>query len=716
MSLACPQSDALRESRAVSSERAFLQTVGDGWFALWSVDDSLILRSDYDESAEGPFSSLLVPSWMLLVMRSMKMTSVIGCLVLLLLALGDARTSLAKTGGENGGMAIEIDARDLPRRLLSARVTIPVESIDEAQSLPLWYPKWVPGSHGPGGPIANIAGLVFHDQDDQILRWTRTPGEVYRIEVQVPANTSKIVVHVRYIANQPTTNSMGHDTFVSTTVGLISPGTVLMYPEGASIDEMMISTKLMLPNGWQAASALSTKSSTSEDSSYDFEATSLRNFVDSPIMCGLHYQSYSLNPEDPPVEIAPHVLHVFSEEAEAVELDTSIIDGLREMVVQTAKLTGSQPFDSFDILLAASDVLPANGLEHSRSTMNILPTGSLRSLGSLKGWSRLLIPHEYLHTWCGKYRRPTEMVVDDFHSAKGTDLLWVYEGLTQYLGELVEARSGFMNVDEFRHRISVELRNAVHQENRQWRPLLDTAAASHVLRDGSPSWPRLRGGQDYYMEGMLFWLEADAILRSKSEGQRSLDDFCQKFFEAPAATATKLTCPPKPFDREEIVDILNGLAEYDWDGLIRRRVENTRSTIDAGFADLLGYEFKPITTRPDIPASTFRFPGGIDHFDTLGLRLSGDGGVLDVVGGSPADLAKLGPGMKIIGIEGLKWDASRLEKWVQRSANSDSIDLTVAVGDQLRPVQLQYSGGPRYVTLVRKSGEADVLEKIVEAL
>lgn len=662
-------------------------------------------------------------------MRSLNMPLTMGCL---LLVWGFGQLAADVRGDEidglaselNGPMSIEIDARDLPRQLLSAKVSIPIKPAAEPTNVAIWYPKWVPGSHGPGGPIANIAGLAFHNQDGQTLQWTRTPGEVYRVEVEVPANTSSINVHVRYIANQPTTNSMGHDTFVSTTVGLISPGTVLLYPEGSSIDSMMISTSLLLPNGWKPASALSKKSANTEESIFAFEETSLRNFVDSPIMCGLHSKSYSLNADkseetdasdSSDVEIATHVLHVFSEQPEAVELDSSIIDGLRRMVVQTAKLTGSQPFDHFDILLAASDILPANGLEHSRSTMNVLPTGSLRSLGTLKGWSRLLIPHEYLHSWCGKYRRPADMVVDNFHSAKGTDLLWVYEGLTQYLGELVEARSGFMNLDEFRHRISVELRNAVHQENRQWRPLLDTAAASHVLRDGSRSWPRLRGSQDYYMEGMLFWLEADAILRTRSEGEISLDDFCHQFFAAPEATATKTMCVPKPFDREEIVTILNGLVEYDWDGLIQRRVESTRSTIDASFAELLGYEFKSVAKRPNIPASTFRFPGGIDHLDTLGLRLSGDGSVQDVVLGSPADRAKLGPGMKIIGIEGYKWDAGRLEEWVSRSANSDPIDLTVAVGEELRPVQLQYSGGPKYVTLVRLSEEADVLEKIVEA-
>lgn len=611
-------------------------------------------------------------------------------------------------------ISIEIDARDLARNLLTAQLNIPIPTSKKQQEVPLWYPKWVPGSHGPGGPIENVAGLTFTDQNQQPLQWSRSPGEVFRVVVKAPPQTSAIRVSIRYITNQPSTNSFGHDTFGSRRIGIVSPNTVLLYPETSHIDKALIAAKLRLPKDWKTASAIPQTAWEQSTNTFTYDAVSLRNFVDSPIMCGVHYRRFDFDFSNETTKISPHSLHVFSESASAVALDSTVVDAIRRMIVQTAKLTGSQPFDRFDILLAATDALPANGLEHSRSTLNVLPINDLATLNSLKGWSRLLIPHEYLHTWCGKYRQPAQMVTQNFQTPQGTDLLWVYEGLTQYLGELIEARSGFMTVDEFRHRLSVELRNAAHQQNRQWRPLVDTAAASHILRDRSSTWPLLRGSQDYYMEGMLFWLEVDAILRHESKQKHSVDDFCLQFFAAAEPTATSQYSPPKPFTRKEIVSILNGLAKYDWDGLIKRRIESVRDGYDPQVADLLGYEFRPISRPPGIPYNTFRYPGGVDHRDTLGMSLSYDGTVADVKLGSPADRAKFGPGTKIIGINNHRWDRNVLEEAIENSADNPFINFLIEDGELLKQVQIQYDGGPKYLALVRTAEQEDRLEKILQ--
>lgn len=610
-------------------------------------------------------------------------------------------------------ISIEIDARDLPRKLLTAELSIPIKASKKPQDVALWYPKWVPGSHGPGGPIENVAGLTFTDQDNNDLKWSRTPGEVFRVIVKAPPQTTTIHASIRYITNQPSTNSFGHDTFGSRMVGIISPNTVLLYPESADADKALITTKLRLPKDWKAATAIPQIAHEEGVSTYTYDAVSLRNFVDSPIMCGLHYRRYDFDFADESAKVSPHTLHVFSEDATAVDLDDSIVNPVRNMIVQTAKLTGSQPFDRFDILLAATNLLPPNGLEHSRSTLNVLPTRDLSSIGALKGWSRLLIPHEYLHTWCGKYRQPAEMATHNFQTPQGTDLLWVYEGLTQYLGEVIEARSGFMNVNEFRDRVGVELRNAAHQQNRQWRPLVDTAAASHILRDGSDTWPKLRGSQDYYMEGMLFWLEADAILRTETKGKKTLDDFCHVFFAAPEPTATSQYSPPKPFTRKEIVTTLNGIAKYDWDGLIKRRVESVRNGYDPQVADLLGYEFVAKAERPRIPPYTFRYSSGIDHLDTLGMTLSGDGTVIDIKLDSPADRVKFGPGTKIIGVNDRRWSREALDEAIENSADNPFINLLIEDEDKFKLIQIQYDGGPRYLSFVKTEDKEDLLEKIL---
>jgi predicted metalloprotease with PDZ domain len=272
-----------------------------------------------------------------------------------------------------------------------------------------------------------------------------------------------------------------------------------------------------------------------------------------------------------------------------------------------------------------------------------------------------------------------------------------------------------MNKDEFRHRLAVELRNANHQHNRQWRSLADTAAASHVLRDGSPNWSRLRGGQDYYMEGMLFWLEVDARLRAETQGQKSLDDFCQLFFQADMPKYTAVASPPKPFDRDEVVATLTGLAYYDWDGLIRRRVESPQQVFESDLPELLGYRLELSKESPRIPPNTFRFPGGIDLYDSLGVTFSGDGRVRDVMLGSPADDAKLSPGLKIVGVNSLEWSNARLLDALRQAEHStQTIDLLVSQDGALRTIQLHYHEGPKYLTLQRDESRPDVLEQILE--
>jgi predicted metalloprotease with PDZ domain len=607
-------------------------------------------------------------------------------------------------------MQINIDLRDLPRKLVHVELTLPLTPASENRTIAIWYPKWVPGSHGPGGPIANIAGLKIEDPQGNRLSWLRTAGEVYRLEVTVPPHADEIRIFLRYITNQPTTTSFGHDCFSASNIGVISPGSLLLCPETADIDVQQITTRLQLPQGWHVATALKTVAQSQKESSIlSYQAVSLRTLVDSPIMCGLHYQTFDLVEKSRRDEIPKHTLHVFGDEAAHADLNEAVVEKLRAMVTQAALLIGSHPFDRFDILLAASNELPKNGLEHSRSTFNVLPPKPLQSLSSLKGWDRLLIPHEYIHAWCGKYRRPAGMLTKDFHTPKDTELLWVYEGLTQYLGELVEARSGLMSPAEFRHRITVELRKAMHQQGRKWRTLADTAAASHILRDASPSWSGLRRSQDYYMEGMLFWLEADALIRRDSDGARSLDDFCQKFLGSTAASDH-----PFAFTREDIVHDLKAVADLDWDSLIRRRIESFQEEYDPTVASLLGYKFSLQRKAPTIPATTFRRQSGIDVLDSLGMVVSRDGNVQTLLMGSPADRARLRPAIKIIGVNGMKWSGSRLTDALVQGQDRSPIDLLVEDGDVLRTIQLHYYEGPRYWNMVRQTGEPDLLREIVK--
>jgi predicted metalloprotease with PDZ domain len=651
------------------------------------------------------------------VFRDFLSVSAVGVLrsyMLMLVVFATGVLGSCVKGDEFAGMRLTIDARDLPRKLVSSEVTLPLkDDASQARQISLWYPKWVPGSHGPGGPIANVAGLIIEDGDGNELVWRRTAGEVYRVEVEVPAGVSQLAVFMKYICNQPTTTSMGHDCFGTPLLGLVSPGSLLMYVEGMDVDVEPLQLKLELPAGWAAAVALKDVSEESSTRNITYQADSLRTVVDSPIMMGKYLRQYDLTDDAGRAAGAmPHRLHVFGDTMAGTEMPEELIDKLRSMVTQTALLTGSQPFESFDILLAATDGLSANGLEHARSSMNMLPPAALQSLATLKGWNRLLIPHEYLHAWCGKYRQPAGMTTRDFHSPLDTELLWVYEGLTQYLGELVEARIGLMSVDEFRARLAVELRQAKHQQGRRWRTLADTAAASHVLRDGSAAWPGLRRSQDYYMEGMLFWLEADAIIRTETQGNKSLDDFCRAFFAYDAGGVH-----PRPYDRAEIINGLVALVpSFDWDGLVKRRIESSVEEFDATVAQRLGYRFFVSNKSPDIPANTFRQRAGIDAYDSLGATFSLSGDVVDLLLDSPADKARLSPGMKILGVNGRKWSHANLVEAMGVEGGEQPIELLMADGDILRTIQLHYFQGPQFWTLEKPSSESDdLLLKILQA-
>ncbi len=627
------------------------------------------------------------------------------------LAAGSVRRAAAQAKSPPS-MQIEIDLRDLPRKLIHAELTVPLPPAPEGErTVALWYPKWVPGSHGPGGPIANVAGLKIADAAGNLLPWKRTPGEVYRLEVTVPGPVREMRISLRYIADQPTTTSFGHDCFGGSHLGVISPGTLLLYPETADIDRDQIAVRLRLPRRWRSATALPLTEAPHDAAGIRrYQAVSLRTFVDSPIMCGEHYTAFDLVEEDRQAQIPSHTLHVFGDDAAGSQLDKEVVAKLRGMVTQTAALIGSHPFDRFDILLAVTDELPKNGLEHARSTFNVLPPSSLKSLDAWKGWDRLLIPHEYLHAWCGKYRRPAGMVTTNFHAPQDTELLWVYEGLTQYLGELIEARCGLMSKSEFRDRLTVELRRAVHQQGRQWRTLADTGAASHILRAGSPNWSGLRRSQDYYMEGMLFWLEADALIRQRSGGAKSLDDFCRKFLGSQSRSGV-----PLAFTRQDVVQDLRSIADVDWDGLIQRRIESLQETFQPAVADELGYDFRLTPDAPNIPATTFRRTSSVDVLDSLGMSLSRDGSVQDLLLGSPADRARLGPGMKVLGVNGHKWKGSRLTAELVERQDGRPIELLVEDGGELRTIQLHYRGGPRYWTLRQRENEPDLLEAILQA-
>ncbi len=610
-------------------------------------------------------------------------------------------------------MSLHIDATDLPRHLLRADLTMPMSSEVRADGgeVSLWYPKWVPGTHGPRGPIENLAGITIRDDDGAEITWTRNPGDVYNIIADVPAGAGELHIEILYITDQPTTNSRGVDSFGSEMIGVLNFNTVVLYRSDLRVDETAVVCTLDLPAAWKFASALPVESSVQGDvHSIEFKPVTLEALVDSPLIAAEHLKTYDLTEGLPEADswIPPHYLHVASENGEAVEVHETLRERLTGMVVQASRLFGSHPYDEYHVLVCATSELPGNGLEHLRSSFNVVGLRSFMSETSMDGWASYLLPHEYVHAWCGKYRRPEGMWTGDYHSDQDPELIWVYEGLTQYLGIVIAVRCGLVEEAKGRWDIFNTMRWARLTQGRQWRPLADTSRSSHILRAGSRFWSSLRRNQDYYSEGELIWMEADAMIRNSTDGTKSLDDFCQSFFAWDSAHPLV-----KTHDRSDAIEVLNDLLAHDWERFFADRVDATQDEFALGLVEQLGYTWQYSNEPPEAPRGESWHGGGVDARESIGARFSSNGNVQDILLDSPADKAGLGPTMQVEGVNGYVWSADRMIEAIAQSAVRGTIDLMFVSGDRFLHRTIEYDGGPRYPKLVRADDKADRFGEIL---
>jgi predicted metalloprotease with PDZ domain len=613
-------------------------------------------------------------------------------------ATGGAQLTRAEAGPT---LQIEVDARDLPRRLLHTRIQVPCQ----AGKLKLWFPKWVPGTHGPYGPVQNVGGLWVYTPRGQAVTWRRDELEPYRVECDVPDGISEITVKLDMICNEPALEAAGFLSYANNAVGIINWGMCLLYPEGPSCDDILAHLSLRLPSQWNYATAL--KPEATKDGLASFQTVSLSDLVDCPLIAGKHLRTIQLNAGSSP----PAFLDLVSESPSALEVGPEIVEIYGKVVREAATLFGACHYLEFHFLVTCSDDLGYLGLEHLTSSINGVMERDLVDHERLKGWVANLLPHEYVHSWCGKFRRPAGMCTPNFHTPEKTRLLWVYEGLGEYLGEVLMVRSGLLNLLEFRERLASTIRSLSHHEGRRWRSLEDTAVASHLLRGGSPDWSNLRRSQDYYFEGMLVWLEADAIIRERSLGKKSLDDFCRAFFGA-RSPGLKVV----PYELPEIVHILHELADFDWEPFLKKRVSQPLEALPLDVVRRCGYRAQ-YTTRPPEEQMTRQNRGvssGAAMQDSIGLSFTDEGTITEVVPGMIGDRSGLAPGMKVIGVNNKTFSHQRLIDAVAESASRHKIELLLVQGDEFHTIALNYSDGLRYLELVRDPAKPDILAEILK--
>jgi predicted metalloprotease with PDZ domain len=609
----------------------------------------------------------------------------------------------ANLPAEGPTLQVEVDARELARRLVHADIRIPCQP----GPLRLWYPKWIPGCHGADGPLQNVGGFRVETTDGKPISWKRDEVELFCVHCDVPAGVSEIRAHLDYICNEPAVLAAGYLSYGNSSVGVLNWNTCLVYPEGPTAEETRVQLRLRLPARWQYATALK---SAGTDDAVAFEPVSLVELIDSPLIAGEHLRTIALD------TTPKSFLHVASESPSALQLDRKVIDLYTRVVNEAHALFGRAHYPEFHFLITCSDDLGYLGLEHRTSSLNGVRERDLLDDKKRKGWVANLIPHEYVHAWCGKYRRPAAMCTANFHTPQKTRLLWVYEGLTEYLGEVLMVRSGLIAQPEYREMLAAQFGSLRRRQGRRWRSLEDTAVASPILRAASASWNDLRRSQDYYPEGALVWLEADAIIRDLSQGKHSLDDFCKKFLgHGQSRSDAHPDAQVVPYDLPEIVHDLKQLTDYDWDTFFARHVSATQQDLPLDVVGRCGYRLGYTTKSPAYLDYLQERAGGelFSARDSLGLTFHGDGRIADVAPGLPGDKAGLAPGMRVLGVNSKKFSRERLADALADSVARRKIEFLLLDGEQFRTVTVEYADGLRYLELVRNSERPDILGEIL---
>jgi predicted metalloprotease with PDZ domain len=590
---------------------------------------------------------------------------------------------------------LSVDATDAPRNILHATLTIPVAS----GPVTIVYPKWLPGNHRPTGPIQNLTGLHFKAAGKE-LEWQRDLEDMYAFHLQIPAGVTELQ------ASYDTLTYNGKSSLASSKVLDLLWNQVVLYPKGMASNAVQVAASVRLPEGWKFGTALTPTQQ--NGSSAEFQAVSLTTLVDSPLIAGAFYRQVQINP---PGESISHVIDMVGESEEAIQITDKDIASLKQLVAETGKMFGARHYGKYHFLLTLGDQTAHHGLEHHESSDN----GAAEDMFSNPSSHDLeadLLPHEFFHSWNGKYRRPAGLATPSYQEPMHGDLLWVYEGLTDYYGNILAARTGFRTPEQFRENLAYTAAMLDHRAGRTWRPLQDTATSVQSLFAAPPEWTNWRRTADYYPEGYLIWLEVDSLIRQKTNGQKSLNDFCHLFHGGQSGPAMVV-----PYKFEDVVDALNKIVPNDWAKLLRERLDSKSPHAPLGGITNGGWKLVYTEQKNATMDAREKGSGSLDLSFSLGFIANREGEVRDVIPGSPAYAAGLGPGMKIIAVNGRKWSKDNVRAALRGGAhNQQPLALLAENGEYYNTYQVNYHEGDRYPHLVREDGQPNLLDDIIKPM
>ena len=510
--------------------------------------------------------------------------------------------------------------------------------------------------------------------------------------------------HFDFLLSAPAT---GFSSGASATASLIvlSWNQVLLYPAGYSIRDLTYAPTVRLPSGWKFGTALPGAKQSGD--TIEFSPAPLNTLVDSPVIAGRFFRAIQLTPGQDP----PHEMDIAADSAAALAMPPDMEAHFHQLVNETGALFGARHYRDYHFLLTLSDDVAHFGLEHHESSDDRTSERSLIDDSARLAFAGLL-PHEFVHSWNGKYRRPAGLATPDYQQPMKDDLLWVYEGLTEYLGEVLTARSGLVTIDQSREALADLAAAYEHRPGREWRPLQDTADAAPFLYNAGADWANWRRGTDFYEEGELLWLDVDTKLRQLTQDKKSMNDFCRIFHGGPGGEPAL-----KTYAFEDVVAALNGLAPYDWAGFLRARLDSTSTKTPEEAIENSGWKIVYNEEPNEVEENTDLLENQFDGELTIGMTVNDEGIVTDVNHGGPSYTAGIGPGMKIAAVNGRRYSSEALKDAIDEAKSATRpIQFIVANGAELQTYSVDYHGGLRYPHLERDESRPDYLSEILHPL
>lgn len=601
-----------------------------------------------------------------------------------------------------GSVVLRVDLTDAPRKIFRVEETIPVRP----GPLTLYYPKWIPGEHSPSGPLANLAGLVF-TANGQTLAWRRDLVDMYAVHLDIPQNVHNLDAQFQFLS--PTSGGrFGASVSATPAIVDLEWNQVLLYPSGYASRAITVEPSVTLPEGWQYATALEPHSGQSGE--IHFQPVTLNNLVDSPLIAGAYFKQIDLAPG----ASVPVYLDLVADGPDDLAVTPQQISEYRRLVQQENRMFGAHHYQSYHALLTLSDNTGHFGLEHHQSSDDRTRADYFIDADSYLLGSGL-VPHEYTHSWNGKFRRPYDLWTPDFNSVpEKDDLLWVYEGLTQYWGEVMTARSGLWTSADYREALAVNAANMDHMPGRTWRPLQDTADEASVLYYVPGAWHNWRrSAGDFYSEGVLLWLNVDTQIRELSHDRRSLNDFARLFYGMENGSYVT-----KTYTFDDVVQALNQVQPYDWAKFLKSMLDSKQ--YHAPLDGLTRGGYKLVYT--DMPSAYFKASEKV--FNTLNamysVGLTADsksGEINDVLWNGSAFKAGLAPGMTLVAVNGRAFTPAVFREAVREAEGSKApIQLLVKNLQYYTTCSVDYHGGLRYPHLERVAGTQDYLDQIIAPL